>query len=135
MYATVADVERYVPARAPFQANTKPSATQVAALITDATADIEGVLAEAGYSLPIATTATQAFQIVQAACAKCAAELVERVAPTSNRVEHYAKMCSEAKKMLAAGKLPGVDLGTDTGQARYSPTEATAPIFTRDMEL
>lgn len=135
MYATVAHVETYVPARAPFSTTTKPSASQVGELIKDATAEVEQALTEGGYALPVATTATQAYRLVQAACAKCAAAAVEAVAPNADDKKRKLaqEMCDEAKAMIAAGNLPGLDVDSAEGYPRSGFTATS--YFTRDMTL
>ena len=136
MYATVVDVERYNPQRAPFSSTTKPTASQVIGLILDAESQADNILFKVGYDVPIPTTATLAFDMVGMAVAQIAAALVEEVAPTSgpnDRRNHYQRMSSEAKRMLAAGELTGVDRRSDV-RVRYS-TAAASAFFSRDMSL
>lgn len=135
MYASVGNVETYVPARGQFTGNTKPSASQVLDLLRDATVDVEQALIAGGYALPVATSATQAHRLVAAACAKCAAAAVEETAPTADKEKRRLarKMCDEAKAMIAAGNLPGLDPDSAETNPR-GPCTGTA-YFTRDMEL
>ena len=137
-YIGATHVEAYNPVRAPFSAQTRPNAAQVDELILQAEAQVAAALDGGGYSVPIASTATAAFKLVQGACAKCAAHLVECVAPQADpkRIEHYRKMCDEAKAMIAAGDLPEVEKASGgSGAARTGYGTATPPYFTRDMEL
>jgi hypothetical protein len=134
-YATVADVEVYSSARAPFTANSKPSATAVAAIVGQTNARIDTVLTLAGYDTPIASTATVAFELVRGAAAVCAAAMVERAAPTSDRIAHYQEMCNEALKALATSELPGVDRSTTQGSVRFQPDPTPSPMFALDMDL
>ena len=137
-YIGATHVEAYNPVRSPFSAQSRPNLTQVNELIEQAEAEVAGALDAGGYDVPIASTATAAFKLVQGACAKCAAHLVECVAPQADpkRIEHYRKMCAEAKAMVAAGGLPDVPkAGGGAGDARTGYSTATPPYFTRDMEL
>lgn len=134
-YASQFHVETYTPGRAPYDGNTKPSASMVLQLLAEATADIEGELVRAGYAIPIPASATVAFQIVQSACAKCAAAAIEETAPTSddNTRKRLLAMCENAKKMIRAGELPGLD--KDDDQSRPRDGFSATPFFTRDMAL
>lgn len=132
-YATVADIERYNPARAPFSAQTKPSATQVIGLIGDAQAEVETVLTQNGYAVPIPTTATVAYALTIAAVAQRAAYLVEQVAPTSNREQQYKTMSDQAMKMLLAAELPSLD--KDGSSLPRGPGNAPTAMVRLDMDL
>lgn len=138
MYIGATNVEAYNPMRSPFGATTRPSTNQVTELILEAEADVTASLESGGYTVPIATSATQAFKLVQAACAKCAAALVEAVAPNADpkRIDHYQRMCDSAKAMIEAGNLPGLtqDAG-GFGSVRSGFSGATPAFFSREMQL
>lgn len=136
MYATVSHVETYHPARAPFTATTKPSATQVVGVIGDVEADVDTKLLAAGYSVPVDSSATAAFLWVRAKVAVIAADRVERIAPSSPDVDHYQKMAEEAWAALCADdlQLPGLARDEAESAPRW-PTPSPTALFTRDMEL
>lgn len=136
-YIGATHVEAYNPVRAPFSDSSRPNATQVDELIAEAEAEIELVLGAQGYGLPIPSTATGAFKLVQSACAKCAAALVEQVAPgaSQDRIDHYVKMCESAKKMLADSPLPGVDKESTGSGSVGSGFSGASPMISLDMDL
>lgn len=133
-YATISDVERWTPARAPFTANSKPSATQVVGLIGDMSAKIDGSLADEGYSVPI--VATLALPLMTAVVAQMTAAAVEQVAPngTAETRKLYMEMSDAAQKALLAGVLPGVEKGATggTGTVRSGPGSFPTARFNLD---
>lgn len=135
MYATVADVERYNALRAPFSAQTKPTASAVGGLIDDATAQIHAELTRQGYAIPVLPAASFSYALVKVAVAQVAAFLVEEVAPTSSteRRNHYSRMSEAAKRALRASELP--DLARKSSHRVRYPTNIASPMFSRDMEL
>lgn len=136
MSASVGSVEAYVPGRAPFTSGTKPTASQVAMHLADATAEVAGLLLQAGYDVPIPTSATVAVRIVDTVCAKVAAAIVERTAPTKDRENLKAaeQMAEAARSMIRKGELPGVDKNVAQSSPRGGYAGATA-YFSRDMAL
>jgi hypothetical protein len=136
VYATVSHIETYHPARAPFTNNTKPSATQVAGVISDVEADVHVALVAAGYAVPVSPAASDAFLFLRSCVARIAADRVERIAPSSPDVAQYARMAEAAWKALNADdlELPGVDKDSDQTRVRFSRPVPTA-LFTRDMDL
>lgn len=137
-YIGATHVETFNPVRAPFGPATRPSAEQVEELIIESEVEVDSMLEQAGYAVPIASSATGAFRLVQGACARCAAAKVEMVAPAADpaRIKHYNEMCESAKAALLAGVLPGVDKDTSGSGAIGSGFGAYAsPMFSRDMDL
>jgi hypothetical protein len=132
VYATVSHVEAYCPARAPFSSSTKPTASQVAIFIEDATIEVEDHLLKAGYPVPVPSTATYAFRFMQGAVAKGAAYFVEETAPTSNKRDTAHAMYQSALKMIDDGELVGLDKETDQAFPRYGFDVAT-PAFRADQ--
>lgn len=126
-------VEGYAPQRAPFSNQSKPTATQVGELMTDAEAQVEDALIGAGYAVPVPTTATVAHRLVQAAVAKCTVASIEEVAPTSERRRQAREMCDRALKMIRDGELPGLD--KDAGESAPRSGFGASPYFDRDMVL
>lgn len=136
-YIGATHVEAYNPQRSPFTESSKPSLDQVNELISQSEAEVAAALSIGGYDA-VPSSATISFKLVQGACAKCAAALVEQVAPnsTKERVAHYVKMCDSAKAMLADGNLPDLEPNSGgAGTVRSGFEGASPPFFTRDMEL
>lgn len=137
-YIGATHVELWNPVRSPFSSNTRPSLTQVEELILQAEVHVEATLDRAGYALPIPSTATGAFRLVQSAMAQHAAYYVERVAPATDkdRVTHYQLMAESACKMLADVPLPGLDKASTGAQSVGAGFGLYAsPMFSLDMDL
>ncbi len=121
-----------VAARSPgriFTATSKPSATQVGYFIEDAAAQLDGILSERGYSVPVPSTATVSFALLRdynTAGAHC---LVEKSAPTG-RAEDGKDACAAWEAAQLALSTGGVDLpdastvatGDGVGRSGYQPT-------------
>lgn len=132
-YATVSHVEAFCPARAPFGANTKPTASQVAMFLEEASIEVEDALLRAGYPAPVPSTATYAFRFMQGAVAKCAAYLVEETAPTSNKLQSAKAMRDNALKMIADGEIIGWSKEADQALPRMGFDETATPMFLPDQ--
>ncbi len=128
-------VEAYTPGRAPYSDRTSITATQVVQHIADAVLDITDALVISGYTVPVPTSSLTAIGFLKAACAKCAAASIEKVAPTGDRDSRKAtqEMCDSAMKMIAAGQIPGLALNDDESRPRSGYT-ATA-FFQRDQQF
>ena len=121
-----------VAARSPgriFTATSKPSATQAGYFIEDTAAQLDGILSERGYSVPVPSTATVSFALLRdynTAGAHC---LVEKSAPTG-RDSDMKDACAAweaAKKALSSGAVDLPDATTLTtgdslGRTGYQPT-------------
>lgn len=131
-YATIADVEKWMPARAPFLTNSKPSATMVAGIIGDVSAELDGLLAGQGYIVPI--TASQAATLMSAVVSRMAAAAVEQTAPTGSTPDsrkNYQAMSDSAVKALLAGHIQGAQRGEsgDSGSVRSGPGTMASAMF------
>ena len=99
---------------------------------------VEVTMARAGYSVPVPSSATVAFLMVQTAAAKHAAYYVEQAAPATDkdRLAHYQKMCDSACKALAMGEIPGLDTESSGAQSvQHGFGLYASPVFSRDMTL
>jgi hypothetical protein len=139
-YASVEDVERYTPARAPYGATGgrgEHTRFMVEDLIVDASAEIDQALTAAGYPAPMPESATRARQFLRAACAKCVAATIEETAPTqrndAGKMSHARRMCAAAMQSIAAGELPGAtkDAASSAPRSGFNASR----YFTTDMQL
>lgn len=84
----------------------KPNASQVSQYITQTAAELDGILRTRGYTVPVPTTATSAYDLLSGFNAYGAISLVEQSAPTKGgKAEGWQKMWEDAKKMLSCGDL------------------------------
>jgi hypothetical protein len=120
-YATTDDVAALSPART-FSATSHPTATQVQIFLRDTAAELDAVAAVRGYSVPVPTSATIAYNLMRAYNAKGAHCLVEKTAPTGRKdaADEACAAWTAAKKALAEGDvlLPDVAVDDDTGRVR-----------------
>jgi hypothetical protein len=133
-YIDVVDVEAYVPARAPFTATSRPSASQVSQLISDVEGDIHAAMILAGYPVPVPAAATAALQQVRTAAKRGAAAMVERVAPTSQDREPSLRLWTTALKMLKDGQLPDYPKTGADVQPRQGP-DAGSELNTVSVDM
>jgi hypothetical protein len=133
-YASVTHVVAHHPARRTYTASTVPNLTEVAMYLDEAAADLDFSLAKAGYDSPLSSSVASAvkayFQKANAMGALC---MLESGAQQSHNRDDFCAMFREAKKMIEAGQIPGLDKNDDESLPRYSA--GTPPYFTRDMEL
>lgn len=125
IYINVADVEAYVPARAPFTGSTRPTASQVSQLIEEVEGDIHAAMTIAGYPIPVPAGATAALQQVRTAAKRGSAAMIERVAPTSQDREPSLRLWTTALKMLKEGQLPNYPKSAADVQPRQGPDAGT----------
>lgn len=128
-YTTTDRVAARSPGRT-FTATSKPSATQVAYFIEDTAAQLNGIVAERGYSVPVPTTATVSFALLRDYNTTGAHCLVEKAAPTG-RDSDLKDACAAweaAKKALASGTvdLPDASAIDVAGGSMRSGGQATA---------
>jgi hypothetical protein len=134
-YATVSHVQAKNVARGPYTANTKPTADQVVSLLTDSASEVDAVLSEAGYSVPIGTTAgTAALAYLQHVNALGAAWMVERSSQASDREKDFELAYRACLKFLGDKGVPGFDADSNTALPRYA-APLIDPIFEMDMDL
>src|SRR3954463_4923863 len=138
-FATVADVERYQPGRAPFSSQTKPTASAVGDLCLDMTAQLTGDLAAVGFDVTGFPTGipSVAQRQLQSVAAKMVANEVEKVAVNSSADtrKHYQKMADEAERSLMEGGPYGMEPSTGSGKPSFSAAASTRALFNRDMLL
>lgn len=134
MYATTADVQAYCPARN-LSGGSQPNPSQVAQLIGDTAAIIDGALTSLGYDVPVDPAATTALGVLRVGNALGAWCAIERAAPMSDDADKACERWAEWQTDLKAGaiEVPGLNRGAG-GFARVW-AGAPTPMFTRDMEL
>lgn len=112
-YCTLDDVRARNPARQ-LSPSTVPNLVDVIGFISQTAAELDGILKAKGYTTPIATSATQAFQLLRNYNALGAACLVEQSAITgAGKRTDICSMWDHAKSMLAAGTME-LDAAKDT---------------------
>lgn len=131
-YATVAHVNSYNVGRS-YSATSHPTASQVIQYLEDSQGEIDTILTEVGYDLPVPDGATSALFYLRGVNALHAAYKVEESAQASERREQYRLMWEAAKKALGTVELTGVAKSSDQTRPRFST--ASPPFFTRDMVL
>lgn len=125
-YATVMDVQGRNVARGTYGASTRPTADQVVEYIEMTAAELDSILRSKGFSLPIASEATQALALMEHYNALGAACLVESSAENDARAAGVCSMYESAKAALEAGNID-LDLPDDPDEGlRFSTAE---PIF------
>jgi hypothetical protein len=134
-YATVSHVQAKNVARGPYTANSKPSAEQVVGLINDCAAEIDAVLYESGYSVPVGTTAgTAPLSYLQHVNALGAAWMVERSAQASDREKDFELAYRACLNFISANGVPGLDADANVALPRYA-APLVDPIFEIGMDL
>jgi hypothetical protein len=134
-YATVSHVQAKNVARGPYTANSKPTAEQVVELINDSAAEVDAVLYEAGYSVPVGTTAAStALAYLQHVNALGAAWMVERSSQASDREKDFELAYRACLNFIAANGVPGMDADSSVALPRYA-APLIDPIFEIDMDL
>lgn len=89
-----------------YTASSKPNITQVEQYLEHTAAELDGILRGLGYTVPVATTATSAYDLLEGFNSYGAIAMVEQSAPTpGGKAAPWAKMWEDAKKMLACGDL------------------------------
>lgn len=117
-------------------ATSRPNLDQLGDFILDAAAELDGILRSRGYSVPVPSTATSAFQLLRAYNNLGAICSVESAAVNSSKEKTACEAWEAAKKMLRDGDIE-LDAPKDTSQSSVrgrSSFPATA-LFTRCMEL
>jgi hypothetical protein len=138
-FATVMDVERYQPGRAPFGSTTKPTASQVGGICEDVSAELMVDLQAIGFDLTGYPTGVPSLaqRQLQAVTAKISASEVEKVAVnrTADSLKHYQLMADQALMALMASGPASMSPTGQAGSVNFSPSTATGPKFRRDMVL
>lgn len=122
-YGSVAGVSALVPAAGTLGASSTPTSAQVAEWLAQGGARIDRALSNAGYSVPVASTATVYAELTALANLYGAAHvLMARGLDTTNgeeenRADVWLKRFNETLKALAASDLSalGVSLAATTG--------------------
>lgn len=126
MYATLSDVEAYNAART-LTATSIPNTTQVQRFLELTAAELDAILIQKGYALPIATEATGALLLLAAANAKGAWMMTERSSPSSPHLQEAQAAWEDAKNMLrAADQVMEASKNTGRSQPR-GPGQTTPP--------
>lgn len=134
-YATVADVQAL--AGLAFGASTLPRTDQVGGFLTETAAVLDGILSAKGYSLPVATSATSALELLEHfnALGGQAKALAANPAAPKDRRDAAETAWKDAQTMLRDGLIEPVGLTKDTATARVRVGETASAFFTRDMGL
>lgn len=119
-YATIQDVQARDPTFT-FTATSTPNASQVARFIEDTAAELDGILAARDFTVPVPSTATQAFIMLRGYNALGADALVQEAAPTSRKGDLARKLWEDCKKALRDGQITLADAASDPGGLPLGP--------------
>ncbi len=98
-YATVADVEALNTARKVGQGN-NPTEAQVETYLEMSEAEINAILVDKGYEVPVASAYEEAWEFLRTVNAKGAWYLMELASPNSPNIDRAEKAYEAAKEML-----------------------------------
>lgn len=132
-YATVDDVREQNTARR-ITGSSNPNVTQVEDWLAQTAGVLNGLLAKAGYALPVPTTAVSSLRTLEHYNALGAAAMVEQAAPTSDRRKEAEALWENAQEMLR-DDLILLDAPKDTTTHTVRSPVAATPMFSRDMDL
>lgn len=164
MYATLGDVQALNAARN-LTATSVPNSSQVAQFLQFSGAQIDSILVEKGYSLPVPTTATAALMLLERVNAQGGYAMTERSAAASPHADTAEKAYAAALEMLEAASTildipksvarssprgpgltvpPGSVPAVDGGDGTFNPytytsdgvlPNAGAPFFSRRQQF
>lgn len=120
-YASIQNVQARDPTLV-FTATSTPNASQVAQFIEDTAAELDGILAARDFSVPVPTTATQAFALLRSYNALGANALVQEASPTSRSRDQARALWEDCKKALRAGDITLSDAESDPGGLPLGPS-------------
>jgi hypothetical protein len=103
-YAGASDVVAFNKGRVP-GVGQNPSLTDIKFYLETVAAEIDGILIDKGYQLPIATNATGALLMLRRINAQGAALEVEQASPSSSHLERFRKAYEESIDMLKTADL------------------------------
>jgi hypothetical protein len=103
-YAGIADVEALNRAREIGKGN-NPTASDVAFYLEISAAEINGIILQKGYQLPIPSNATGALQMLRGINAKGAWYQMEEASPSSQNKENAEKAYQASLEMLRTAEL------------------------------
>lgn len=132
-YATVDDVREQNTARR-ITGSSNPNVTQVEDWLAQTAGVLNGLLAKAGYALPVPTAAVSSLRTLEHYNAIGAAAMVEQAAPTSDRRKEAEALWENAQKMLREDLIL-LDAPKDNTTHTIRSGAAATPMFTRTMEL
>lgn len=139
-YATYADIEAHI-SQFTVTASSRPNASQADRYITDVSDRLDSKLATLDYSVPVATGATQAFDLVNSWTAVGAAMFCAAALPHGSDGKHLEFLERQWTAILTDldqgnVRLPGVAKDSTTSLPRYAsvPTGGSA-YFTRDFSV
>ena len=133
-YATLVHVERLHAART-FSDRSMPTKDDVAGFLEDCAVELDAALAAREYEVPVPTTATSAFRLVQRWNAAGAHALAEEAAPDSPKAEGARKEWERILKRIEDGKIDLPELAHDEETSGIRTLAPATPMFTRDMEF
>lgn len=142
VYASIEDVLARNRQRT-FTATSVPNASDVHGFLRQTAGELEALLIQKGYNLPIATTAVRAWEYLRGLNALGAHVLVEQSAPTTRReqLEAARLMWKDGLRMLAAAEsVLDIPRQISRSGARGpgvtpAPAQAATAYFTRDMRF
>jgi hypothetical protein len=137
-YATTSDVQSRV-AVATFTASSRPNLTQIGGYIADAANELDGKLAALNYSVPVATGATTAWELLKTWNGIGAAMFAVAALPQGEKGTHLPfleRQWSAILTRLEEGnvQLPGVSKDSSSGRVRSAsidPCAGASPFFVR----
>ena len=128
-YCEVSDVELIL--KKEYGQSTQPTKARVTQICTNVSAELDGYMAAAGYTVPV--TATEALPILQSISEKCAAVQAWHESRDTDaafpKIQTWTDECSAFKMALRKGEawLPGL-----TPESDFEAAFGIAPTIPRD---
>lgn len=113
---------------------TKPNIVQVTQWIDETAGVLDGILRAKGYSVPVSTTATSAYKLLEHYNTLGGAAFVEQSAQASDRKDEAMALWREAQKMLREG-IVELDAARDADASKPRANAEATAFFTRAMEF
>lgn len=134
-YASLQDVQSFLPGVNFMATSAKPGATQVANFLNLASDDLDSLLGTLDYSVPIATTATQAMEMLRNWTTIGAAYRTAIAMPQGKESKHaetYGKEWTAILKSIESGQRFLPDASRAVGRLpRSASADPCPPVFTR----
>ena len=141
-YASAPDVIQHLTLATAFSATSRPNSTQVHGQILDIADQLDAVLAAADYTVPVATGATSAFDLLNSYNAIGAAMMVTAGHPAgkdSKHLEFLERRWNAILKGISDGSI-ALDAAQDTsvalprfGGSRSASVAGASPYFAREF--
>jgi hypothetical protein len=127
-YGTASGVHRLNTNRT-FTATSRPTITEVDGFLANTAAEIDGILRQRGYTLPVPTTASSALVLLAHGNELGAAAMVEQGAQKSDRLDSALSLWRDFKRLLQSANLELDVATTDAKLPRYSSSATAAFTF------